>query len=161
MQFIPWRQVAFWRCNSCGNCCKDYSVVLTFPEWLKVSQTFGSEATVMGFDKLFLKRVDNGRCAFLCRYSGSYICGLQSMKPKACRIWPFKVLVEPKYGQPKDAAFTFAGKQLYIYVDNHCSGVRYGAPTWEFISLTLKEFASIALGICGTQHNSTRKSNSI
>jgi Fe-S-cluster containining protein len=159
MRFIPWRQIALWRCTSCGNCCKDYSVVLKFPEWLRISHTFGSETTVMGLDKLFIKRADDGRCTFLCRHGGAYLCGLQNIKPQACRIWPFKVLPEPRYGEPKQAAFEFAGKQLYIYADGHCSGLRYGEPTREFSSSILREFAEIAMGTCGQQHNSTRRAN--
>ena len=160
VKFVPWRQIAYWRCTSCGSCCKDYSVVLNFPEWLRITQTFGAETTVASLDKLFIKRLDDGSCAFLCRLAGTHLCGLQNMKPNACKIWPFKVLVDPKYGEPSQAAFDFAGKRLYIYADSNCDGLRYGSPTWEFSKLTLKEFAGIALGVCTGQRNSTRNSNS-
>lgn len=156
MQFVPWRWISHWRCNSCGRCCKDYSVVLSFPEWLNVTRTFGVQTTVTGFDKLFIKRVDDGSCVFLCRFLGNYLCGLQEMKPNACKIWPFKVLTEPKYGAATQAAFDFAGKRLYIYADFNCCGLVYGTPTWEFSKLTLKEFAGIALGVSNPQHDSTR-----
>jgi hypothetical protein len=126
------------------------------PEWLQIAQTFGAQNTVAGQNKLFIKRGFDGTCAFLCRHAGAYLCGLQNMKPNACKIWPFKVLAEPKYGQPDQAAYEVAGKTLYIYADNNCNGLRYGSPTWEFSRVTLKEFAGIALGICSSQHNSTR-----
>jgi len=161
LQFVPWRQIADWRCTSCGSCCRSYSVVLNFPEWLRITQTFGSENTVIGLNKLFIKRSDDGNCAFLCRLGSSYLCALQSMKPKACMIWPFKLLTEPTYGEQKSALFDFAGKSLYIYADNHCNGLTYGSPSWEFSSLTLREFARIALGCFNVQHNSTRKSNTV
>jgi Fe-S-cluster containining protein len=156
IQYVPWRQVAFWRCRSCGNCCRDYGVVLNFSEWLRIAQTFGSQTTIMALDKFFIKRFDDGTCSFLCRWGNNYLCGLQNMKPNACKVWPFKVLAEPQYGQAKEAAFDYAEKHLYIYVDTNCNGLRYGEPTWEFSNLTLKEFAAIALGTCNTQRDSTR-----
>jgi Fe-S-cluster containining protein len=156
LSFVPWRQIANWRCTACGNCCKLYSVVLNFPEWLTISQTFGVQNTVAGFDKLFLKRADNGFCVFLCRFRGKYMCGLQKIKPVACKIWPFKVLAWPKYGDAAQAEFEFAGEKLYIYADSLCEGVRYGSPSWEFQFLVLKEFAGLALKSCNIQHNTTR-----
>ncbi len=159
LRFIPWRQIATWRCTACGNCCKDYSVVLNFPEWLTLAQTFGSINIVRGLDKIFIRRMADGSCAFLCKMANTPLCGLQNMKPNACKLWPFKVLLEPKYGDPNQAAFNYAGKRLYIYADSNCEGIRYGNPTWEFTNLTLREFADIALGICRTQHNSTRSSS--
>lgn len=86
------------------------------------------------------------------------LCGLQNMKPNACKIWPFKVLAEPKHGEPNQATFDYAGKRLYIYADNNCNGLKYGNPTWEFSKMTLEEFAGIALGIYTVQRNSTRNS---
>ncbi len=154
-RFVPWRQIAGWRCCSCGSCCKDYSVVLNFPEWVQILQAFGAQATVAGRDKLFIKRVNDGSCTFLCHFNGNYLCALQNMKPNACKIWPFKVLSEPKFGDPNLAAFDFAGKKLFIYADSNCGGLRYGNPSWEFSTLTLREFAGIALGICGRQSSTT------
>jgi Fe-S-cluster containining protein len=159
MRFVPWRQISSWRCTACGNCCRDYSVVLNFPEWMRIVQTFGAQSTVTGFDKLFLKRASDGTCVFLCRFAGTYLCSLQNMKPEACKIWPFKVLAEPKFGEAKDAAFDFAGKKLYVYADANCAGLHYGAPSWDFASVTLPEFAAIALGACGAQRSSTRDSS--
>jgi Fe-S-cluster containining protein len=156
IQFVPWRQISHWRCNLCGNCCKDYCVVLNFPEWLRISQNFGSGTTAISADKLFIKRCNDGTCAFICRHAGSYLCGLQNMKPDACKLWPFKVLIEPRYGEANQAAFDFGSKKLYVYADSNCCGLRYGSPTWEFTNLTLKEFAAIALGICRAQRSSTR-----
>ncbi len=161
IQFVPWRQISSWHCSSCGSCCRDYSVVLNFAEWLQIAQNFGSQATVAGGDKLFIKRVDDGRCTFLCQFNGTYLCALQGMKPNACKIWPFKVLSEPRYGDPNLAALDFAGKKLYIYADSSCTGLRYGSPCWEFSTLTVKEFAGIALGICGRQNSSTGKVNGV
>ncbi len=156
MQFVPWQNVSDWRCRACGYCCKLYSVVLGFPEWLRLAKTFGTETTVTGLDHFYIKRASDGSCAFLCNNSQNYYCGLQTMKPEACKIWPFKVLAEPKYGEPNQAAFDYMGQRLYVYADTMCSGLRYGTPTWDFRYTTVKEFAEIALGLRQVQYKSTR-----
>ena len=157
MRFVPWQNIADWKCIACGYCCKLYSVVLGFPEWLSIVKTFGVEKTVAGLDKLYIKRADDGSCAFLCRFANTYYCGLQNMKPDACKLWPFKVLSEPKYGQAREAAFNYGGRQLFIYADTMCSGLRYGSPKWEFNYQTLREFAELALGTRQTQSKTTCK----
>lgn len=78
------------------------------------------------------------------------------MKPEACKIWPFKVLAEPKYGEPNQAVFNYMGTKLYIYADAMCNGLRYGTPRWDFRYTTIKEFAELALGIRQLQYKTTR-----
>jgi Fe-S-cluster containining protein len=156
MQFVPWQNFADWHCKACGYCCRLYAVVLGFPEWVRITQRFGSETTLAGLDRFYLKRCSNGSCAFLCSNNHNYFCGLQSMKPEACKIWPFKVLAEPKYGEPNEAAFDYKGNRFYVYADTMCSGLRYGTPTWEFRYTTVKEFTELALGIQNVQHKTTR-----
>jgi len=90
-----------------------------------------------------------------CRFANTYFCGLQHMKPGACKLWPFKVLSEPKYGQANQALFNYDGRRLFIYADAMCSGLRYGSPTWEFTFATLKEFVELALGTRQTQCKTT------
>ncbi len=158
LRFIPWRQIASWHCTGCGECCKGYSVVLNFPEWLIIAQLYGAENIVRGLDKFFIRRLMDGSCAFLCHVGNTPLCALQNMKPNACKLWPFKVLLEPKYGEPRQAELDYAGKKLYVYADSNCAGLRFGNPTWEFSNLTLREFTDIALGICKAQRNSTRNS---
>ena len=36
------------------------------------------------------------------------------MKPDACKVWPFKVLSEAKYGDPNKAAYTYRGYHLCV-----------------------------------------------
>jgi hypothetical protein len=156
MQFVPWQNVADWRCKACGYCCKLYSVVIGFPEWINICKNFGSETTVAGLNRFYIKRQSNGDCSFLCNHANTYYCGLQNMKPEACKIWPFKVLAEPKYGEPNQAAYDYMGKKLYVYADTMCSGLRYGAPTWDFRYTTIKEFTELALCIRQVQYKSTR-----
>jgi Fe-S-cluster containining protein len=156
MQFVPWQTVADWRCRGCGYCCKLYGVVLGFHEWLNLTKTFGAETTVTELDRFYIKRCSDGSCAFLCSKNLNYFCGLQSMKPNACKIWPFKVLAEPKYGEPKQAEYQYMGHTLYVYADTMCNGLRYGSPTWEFQNNTVKEFTELALGQRENQYKTTR-----
>jgi Fe-S-cluster containining protein len=157
MQFVPWQSIADWRCKTCGYCCKLYSVVLDFPEWLKITRTFGIETTVAGIDRFYIKRVSDGSCAFLCSNPNSYFCGIQKMKPEACKLWPFKVLSEPKYGYQNQAVYYYGGIRLYIYADTMCSGLHYGRSTWDFQHTTLREFAELALGIRQVQYKTTKQ----
>jgi Fe-S-cluster containining protein len=160
MQFVPWQNIADWHCKACGYCCKLYSVVLDFREWLNIIKWFGAGTTVAGLDKMYIKRCSDGSCSFLCNTPNNYYCGLQQMKPDACKIWPFKVFSEPKYGQPNQAAFNYGTMRLYIYADTMCSGLRYGAPTWDFQFTILREFTEIALGLRQIQYKTTRSGNS-
>ncbi len=80
------------------------------------------------------------------------------MKPEACKIWPFKVLAEPTYGEEKQAAFDYMGNRLFVYADTMCSGLRYGEPTWEFRYTNVKEFTELALGLRKIQYKTTRQS---
>jgi Fe-S-cluster containining protein len=158
MQFVPWRRVADWECLTCGICCKLYSVVIDFPEWLGIANTYGIEKTASGVDKLYINRRNDGSCVFLCSFANAHFCGLQQMKPRACQIWPFKVLDSPKYGWSREAAFDF-GKMLrvYIYVDSMCNGVRYGVPSFTFVNQTLREFVEIAVGLRKVQMKTTAR----
>ncbi|MEM2118502.1 MAG: YkgJ family cysteine cluster protein [Candidatus Bathyarchaeia archaeon] len=157
MQFVPWRHVAEWKCKACGECCRLYSVVLNFQEWLRIVRNYGAEYTVSGLNKLFIRRKDNGECPFLCGFSNVYACGLQHSKPKACKLWPFKVMTRPAYGFANKAAYSYGKDVFYVYADSMCSGIRYGAPTFGFEHETVKEFIEIALGIRQVQQKTTSK----
>jgi len=155
MLFIPWQYIASWKCIACGLCCKTYSVVLSFPEWLNIVKNYGIDKTVSGPDKLFIKRRSDGSCVFLHRFSNNYVCGIQNAKPKACKLWPFKILSKPKFGHEDKAVYPYAGNKLYIYADSSCKGLRYGRASWEFANHTLKEFVEIALGLRTNQFKTT------
>ncbi|MEM3627299.1 MAG: YkgJ family cysteine cluster protein [Candidatus Bathyarchaeia archaeon] len=155
MLSVPWRYIADWKCNACGLCCKAYSVVLNFQEWLKIVNNYGVEKTVAGLDRLYLKRRSDGSCIFLYKFSDMYLCGLQHMKPMACKLWPFKILSRPEYAHAREAAYNYGGKTMFVYADSTCRGLSYGVPTWEFTNQTLREFVEIAIGICREQYKST------
>jgi hypothetical protein len=84
-----------------------------------------------------------------------YLCGLQQMKPKACKIWPFKIISKPEFGYPSEATYNYGGNRLFVYADSSCTGLRYGKPVWGFARHTLKEFIEIALGIRCEQYKTT------
>lgn len=147
LDFVPWRYVADWKCVQCGDCCRLYSVVLNFHEWLGIVKNFGAEHTASGLNKLFIRRRSDGSCAFLQNSPYASFCALQNMKPRACQIWPFKILMNPQYGMANEAVFPLGDNRVFVYVDPACHGVRYGLPTYEFSNFTLKEFVEIAAGL--------------
>jgi Fe-S-cluster containining protein len=155
MRFVPWRCLADWRCIACGDCCRLYSVVISFHEWLRIIRNFGVEQTASGLDKLFIKRRGDGSCAFLNSFSDTYSCGIQYMKPRACQIWPFKILAQPRFGYTDEAIYHYGKDSFFVYADPMCSGLRYGMPTREFANHTLKEFVEIAMGLRTNQCKTT------
>lgn len=157
MLFIPWRYIADWKCIACGLCCKTYSVVLNFQEWLRIVKNYGVETTASGLNKLYLKRRSDGSCIFLYNLSDTYLCGLQHMKPNACKLWPFKILSKPKFGYANEAIYQYSKNNLYIYADPTCIGLKYGKPSWNFANYTLKEFVEIAWGLRNDQNLTTAK----
>jgi len=160
MLFVPWQFITDWTCDSCGICCRQYSVVLNFQEWLRITKTYGIELTASDLDKLYIKRKNDGTCSFLCDFANPSLCGLQHMKPQACKLWPFKVLGTPKYGYAQEAAYNYCGKTLFVYADSNCRGVKYGKPSWVFANFTVKEFTEVALGSNSCQIKSTANLNS-
>jgi Fe-S-cluster containining protein len=156
VQFVPWQNIADWHCKACGYCCKLYSVVINANEWLSIAQTFGIQNTVATQERFLIKRDSDGSCAFLCKEANTYCCKLQNGKPQACKIWPFKILSEPKYGEANKAAYNYGGVRLYVYGDTMCSGLREGEPTWEFRNIKIKEFTELALGLRDMQCRTTR-----
>jgi Fe-S-cluster containining protein len=139
----------------CGNCCKLYSVVIDFQEWFRIVKNYGVEQTASGLDKFFIKRTTDGACIFLRSLSNTYFCGLQHMKPKACKLWPFRILDKPRYGNSNQAVFSYGQNRFFVYVDSSCNGIRYGAPTRNFANNVLAEFVEIAAGIREIQHQTT------
>ena len=144
---VPWRCVESWRCVACGVCCKGYQVVLGFEEWVNLIRLYGVKVTQPGVSKFYLGKKGNGACLFLSRSFNTWLCGLQDMKPKACKLWPFKILLRPKFGRPNEAVYKIKNRNLFVYVDPACVGIRWGNPTQEFTYGTLTELVEIATGI--------------
>jgi len=77
------------------------------------------------------------------------------MKPKACKIWPFKILTKPEFGNANQAAYNYGENTFFVYADPMCNGLEYGEPSWEFAGSTLKEFTEIAMGLRSDQSKTT------
>ncbi len=146
MRFVPWQYLSDWKCNMCGDCCKLYSVVIDLPEWLQIVKNFGVEKTAAGLDRFFIKRNSDGSCPFVYDFANTNFCGLQNMKPGACKQWPFKVLFEPRFGDANHALYNYGNLKLFVYADSNCSGLRYGSPSWEFATMTIREFVELTMG---------------
>jgi len=157
MEYVPWRRIADWHCLSCGDCCKLYSVVINFQEWLKIVKSYGVEHTASGLNKLFLSRRSDGSCTFLGWSHGLYFCQLQHMKPRACQLWPFKVLPKPDFGYSNEALYLYGGNRVYVYADPMCTGLRFGHPSLEFSNFTLPEFVELAAGVRSHQVKTTSR----
>jgi|Deesub1362A_J573_1020465.scaffolds.fasta_scaffold00153_45 Fe-S-cluster containining protein len=155
MLFVPWKYIANWECVTCGKCCRAYSVVLNFQEWLKIVRNYGVDKTIAGIDKIFIKRKSDGSCIFLGNISNLHFCGLQHMKPKACKLWPFKIFSKPKYGYANEAVYYYGKRRFFVYADSNCTGLTLGRPSWEFTYQTVREFVEIALGLCNKQRKTT------
>ena len=154
---VPWRYVKSWGCLACGRCCKGFDVVLGFNEWVNIVRAYGVGTTKPSINKIHIRKKSDGTCVFLYKFFDRWLCGLQDMKPRACKLWPFKIYKNPKYGRPHEALFTRWKKNFFIYVDPLCTGIRWGTPTWEFMHKTLPEFLEIGLGVHKKQHYSTSK----
>ena len=160
MQFVPWRYIAYWRCIGCGKCCS-YDVVLNLREWLTIIRNYGIGQTISGWSEFLLRRKSDGSCSFLCNFSGAHLCGLQHMKPTACKLWPFRILDSPKYGYANEAMYKYGENRTFVYADSSCDGLAYGVPRWEFTNYTLKEFVEIAMGLRSHQYKTTRDIRSL
>jgi len=152
---VPWRHVRDWTCNGCGICCKEYDIVLKFNEWLHLVRNYGVKTTVAGLNNLYLNKRRDGTCVFLQNIFGKWSCGLQTNKPLACRLWPFKVLISPRYGKPREALYPYRNKRFYVYLDPFCPQIRWGKPSPRVIYNIVPEFIDLALGLRKKQYYST------
>ena len=159
MNPVPWRTVKSWNCIECGMCCRDYHVVLNFNEWITIVRNYGADTTVPTVSKFLLGKNSDGTCRFLANIGNTCHCGLQYMKPLACKIWPFKVSDKPKFGNPKEAHYRYREKDFFVYVDPACTGLIWGNPTSDFKFRTLPEFIDVAVGLRDRQFYSTSKNS--
>jgi len=77
------------------------------------------------------------------------------MKPRACQLWPFKVLSRPEFGYPNEALYSYGECKVYVYADPMCNGLRLGHPSLEFGNFTMREFVELAAGIRDRQVKTT------
>jgi len=144
-------------CRACGFCCRDYTVLLTTVEGVRFSKRFGGvvEPCIRGF---IIKKGSDGRCVFQ-YYSGQrWLCGIQDIKPQACKLWPFMACRAPTFGRAEEALYKYADEDLYVYVDTGCRGITYAIPSREFISKIIPEFIELSLRCRNKQLYSTSRS---
>ncbi|MGC8936297.1 MAG: YkgJ family cysteine cluster protein [Candidatus Methanomethylicaceae archaeon] len=155
MKFVPWSKFEDWFCTACGECCKEYKVPLRTYEMTLLSNIFGHHCMELGVGTAYLKQRFDGRCIFQIRKGGKKLCGIQPIKPLACKMWPFIVSETPLHGYKNEAAFEFKGEPFYIYVNPFCRGLIYGRPSQRLMGLVLPEFVELKLGLRRDQARST------
>ena len=155
MKPIPWRRVENWFCIACGDCCKEFKVPLSAYEATRLASIFGYEYLELGLRGYYLKKRQDKRCVFQVYSNGRWICGIQGLKPLACRLWPFIISERPRYDYKDEAEFEFRGQRFYVYLNPYCRGIIYGKPSSMFINKVIPEFIEISLGLRRNQEFST------
>lgn len=146
MKIVPWSYVKSWSCLGCGEiCCTSSIIPLTVKEWLRIVQNFGFECAEPGLTGFYLKKTVENKCIFQYEFMGKHLCAIQEIKPKACKLWPFKIYRKPLYGFANDALFTYGGENFYVYLDTKCKGITYGKPSEELTKKIIPEFIEIML----------------
>lgn len=152
---MPWSQVHSWSCNTCGECCKWFTVPISTYEYAKIGQTLGFRMFEFREGRIWLKKRPDKRCVFAFRRGNRWLCGLQHSKPYPCRIWPFRISNRPLYGRGDRARYEGSRWTGYVYIDPRCPGIVYGRPSLAFATEIVEEFVHLALGETRHQHYST------
>ncbi|MHC1564326.1 MAG: YkgJ family cysteine cluster protein [Candidatus Hecatellaceae archaeon] len=126
---VPWRLVHDWECHACGDCCTRYVVELKPQEYAQIAHAYGFSSVTVSAGKIYLKRRPDGSCLFLHNLNGRNLCGLQHLKPEACRLWPFNPHEAPVFGHPELSYYRYGRKSFYVYVIPACPGLSYGEPS--------------------------------
>jgi len=154
---LPWSRVKSWECLACGECCKEFDILLGPDEHANIVKIYGEDVTRRVVNKFYLKRRSNGTCLFLYKHNRIWLCKLQHMKPRACKLYPFEVYHSPKFGNSTEAIYRYGDKEFFVYVYPMCMGLRWGKPTPEYAQKTIPEFIEIAEGLQQEQKYSTAK----
>mgnify|MGYP000135474052 CR=1 FL=1 len=154
-KLVPWRLVHDWKCQACGECCRRYVVELTPHEYARITQAYGYSRVKTSMGKLFLRRGPDGTCLFLYRLGDRALCGLQPIKPKACKLWPFQVFEQPPLTHPELSLYRYGRKEFHVFVVPECKGLIYGEPSPRLKEKILPEILEIKLGLRDRQLYST------
>ncbi|MBS7658612.1 MAG: YkgJ family cysteine cluster protein [Candidatus Bathyarchaeia archaeon] len=142
---IPWRKTSFWYCSACGECCKKFHVPLTMFEYVEITSIFGKNVIELDLGKAYLRKNPlTKRCIFQKLKNKKWICGIQEIKPLACKLWPFIILTKSKQ-KNDEALFNYKGENFYIYVDKRCPNVKTGKPTNYLINKILPEVINLSI----------------
>ena len=153
MNSVPWRLVKSWTCLACGSCCRRYAVNLTWKEHRKIGKFWPDKVRIKKKKPYLGRRID-GTCEFL---SGK-LCRLQmlNIKPFACKIWPFRVLLKPdKMDKNFDGLYQTHNKEYFIYLSPTCLGINKGNPI--DLNKTVEEVIRLRNGIEREQYYSTSR----
>jgi len=154
---IPWREVCTWSCTACGKCCVGYHVPLKMDEYVRVAKIYGYNAFDFGLGRVYLKQTFNGQCIFQHPSQGRWVCELQSIKPLACKLFPFRIHSKPIYSRGDRSEYVSNGQTFYIYLDPDCEGIVFGKPSERFLKQILPEVVQIGLGQRWKQKFTTSK----
>ncbi|MEM4529160.1 MAG: YkgJ family cysteine cluster protein [Candidatus Methanomethylicaceae archaeon] len=141
MHLIPWSYVKNWICIACGNCCKKYRVPLSSYEAIRIANIFGYEYLELSLKCYYLRKKQDGSCIFQI----NNICGIQDIKPLACKLWPMIIHEKPRYEYKEEAEYEYKGQKFYVYLDSYCRGITYGKPLPFFEKYIIPEFIEISL----------------
>jgi Fe-S-cluster containining protein len=130
-------------------------VVLRFSEWLNLVRSYGIGVTRTNLQNFSIQKKRDGSCFFSYFFNGRWSCGLQNMKPMACKLWPFKIVGRPKYGRSNEAFFSHNKEKFFVYIDSFCPEIKWGPPTDNISKKLIPEFIEIALGKKKKQKYST------
>ncbi len=122
-ELVPWRDVERWECVRCGKCCKTLDVSLSFEEE-EVLKTVRPDSVVYGKIGAYVRRVD-GKCVFYAEKSGKGMCTIYSLRPKACKLYPFYV----RNSGPENARYG----SFYVFLHRECEGIGVGRPIAEIL----------------------------
>ena len=129
-ELIPWRDVGRWECVRCGKCCRTLDVSLSFEEEATLKNV-RSDSIVYGKIGAYIRRV-NGKCLFYDESSRS--CSIYSIRPRACRLYPFYV----RKSGPENARYG----NLYVFVHSSCEGIGAGKSLEKVLPEVLGEISS-------------------
>ncbi|MBO3840179.1 MAG: YkgJ family cysteine cluster protein [Thermoproteota archaeon] len=140
---IPWKLVKDWECKFCGNCCINHKIPLLFEEYAKIEPKYGPRSVEPGERMFYVKLLRDGKCYFLKKQGEKYFCRIHNEKPYVCRMFPFRVLRKPKYGNEELSEFKYRTEVFYVYLNRECNGVKLGNSSIRFIERVMPEFVKI------------------
>jgi Fe-S-cluster containining protein len=127
-------------------------------EYAKVAQIYGTKVLEFGLGKVYLKNGSGNRCVFQRPTAfGRWICSLQSMKPLACKLFPFRIQSKPAYKRGDTSIYRFRGHNFHVYLDPECDGINIGRPSPRFRDEVLPEILQIGIGERVKQKYTTSK----
>jgi Fe-S-cluster containining protein len=145
-RFVPWRRVSDWRCLACGECCKHFEIPLRAEEYARIIGIYGLDVVRMSLGRAYLKKIRDSRCIFQSVSLDRWLCGLQKDKPLVCKLWPFAILENPKYGKNGESIYHYQEKKFYVYVHLYCRGLLLGKPLPHLRNKVIPE--AVRLSLC-------------